>query len=247
MKPKILSNAEIIGLSLFFPKEKILVFTDLHLGYEEALIKQGTMIPKFNFDDTIKRIKKILAKTKKLNKIIILGDLKHELGSLSQQEWKEVTELISFLKKNCREIILLKGNHDNFLEQVVQTKNLTLKDSFFLEKQKILFVHGDKVKLNKEFSSAETIVIGHEHPAVILREGIKTEKFKCFLKGKYCKKNLIVLPSFISTNEGTDVLTEKLLSPFLQQDLSEFEAWIIADKIYFFGKLKELELEKTFK
>ncbi|PJA20489.1 MAG: phosphoesterase, partial [Candidatus Diapherotrites archaeon CG_4_10_14_0_2_um_filter_31_5] len=106
---------------------------------------------------------------------------------------------------------------------------------------KILFLHGDRIPESKEFNSAKTIVIGHEHPAITLTEGIKHEKFKCFVKGKYEKKTLIVLPSFNSTLEGQDLLKGKLLSPFLHQDLSEFELWLVADKTYFFGKMKEIE------
>jgi len=228
-------------LALFFPEEKILAVTDLHLGYEEALIKQGTLIPKFNFNDSVERLKKIFSKTGKLNKIIILGDLKHEFGLISEQEWSEVTKMLSFLNENCNEIILLKGNHDNILGPIAKWKNLELRESFFLEKQKILFLHGNKVNLNKEFSSARTIVLGHEHPAVTLRDGIKHEKFKCFLKGTYGKKTIVVLPSFNSTLEGQDLFKEKLLSPFLHQDISEFEVWLIADKTYYFGKIKEIE------
>jgi metallophosphoesterase superfamily enzyme len=39
---------------------------------------------------------------------------------------------------------------------------------------------------------------------------------------------------------GTDVLNENFLSPFLKQDISEFEVWILEDKPYYFGKIKDL-------
>ncbi len=238
---KILSNAEIIGLSLFFSEEKILVITDLHLGFEEALIKQGILIPIFNFLDSVKKLTGIFSKTGKLEKIIILGDLKHEFGVISEQEWNEVIKMLVFLGEHSKEIILLKGNHDNILGPIAKWKNLSLEESFFLEEKKILFLHGDKIPLTKEFKEAKTIIIGHEHPAIVLRDGIKTEKFKCFLKGSFGRKTLIVLPSFNSTAEGTDVLRKKLLSPFLHQDLNKFEVWVIADKTYFFGKISELD------
>ncbi len=237
---KILSNAEIIDLSLFFFKEKILVITDMHLGYEEALIRQGTFIPKSNFADSVERLKKIFRKTGKLEKIIILGDLKHEFGLISHQEWKEITEMLSFLGKHCSQIILLKGNHDKILEPIAKWKNLSLKNSFFLKKQKILFLHGDKIRQEKNFSSAETIVIGHEHPAISLREEGRQEKFKCFLKGTYGKKILVVLPSFNAVLEGQDLFKENLLSPFLHQDINSFEVWVVGDKTYYFGKIKNI-------
>jgi hypothetical protein len=237
---KILFNAEILDLTLFFPEHSILVLADLHLGFEEALIKQGILVPKFNLLDCIKKLKKIFHKTKKLNEIIILGDLKHEFGLISRQEWKEVTTMLSFLNENCNNIVLVKGNHDKILGPIAKCKNLSLRNYFFFEKEKILFLHGDKIPSIKELNSAKYIVIGHEHPAITLREETKREKFKCFLKGKFKGKELIVLPSFNTITEGTDVLNEKLLSPFLQQDISSFKAWIVADKVYFFGKLSEL-------
>ncbi|MFH1663886.1 MAG: metallophosphoesterase [archaeon] len=246
MKPKILikkilAEAEIIDLSLFFPKKGILVLTDLHLGFEEALMKQGVAVPKFNFNDSIKRLNKIFSVTGKVEKIIILGDLKHEFGLISQQEWSEVSRMLAFFNLNSEKIILLKGNHDNVLGPIAKWNKLSIQDYFFLEKEKILFLHGDKIPVSQEFNKAKILVIGHEHPAVTLSEGVKKEKFKCFLKGKFNSKDLIVVPSFNLTTEGTDVLKEKLLSPFLQQNLDSFEVWIVADKTYFFGKLKELE------
>ena len=84
----------------------------------------------------------------------------------------------------------------------------------------------------------KTIIIGHEHPAIVLKEGPRKEKYKCFIKGKFKRKNLIVMPSFNLVTEGTDVLLETRLSPFLQRDISSFECWIVADKVYYFGKLK---------
>jgi metallophosphoesterase superfamily enzyme len=75
----------------------------------------------------------------------------------------------------------------------------------------------------------KTIIIGHEHPAVSIHEGVRTELFKCFLKGKFKGRILIVQPSFNLVTEGTDVLKEELLSPFLQQELSDFECFIVAE------------------
>ncbi len=48
-------------------------------------------------------------------------------------------------------------------------------------------------------------------------------------------------PSFNLITEGTDVAKEKLLSPFLRQNLKNFNAVIVADKLYGFGKVGDLE------
>jgi len=84
------------------------------------------------------------------------------------------------------------------------------------------------------------IIIGHEHAAVTLKEGPRVEKFKCFLKGKWKGKELIVMPSMNPVTEGTDVLQAELLSPYLNQKLDNFEVFIVADEIMPFGKLGNL-------
>ena len=40
-------------------------------------------------------------------------------------------------------------------------------------------------------------------------------------------------------NVGSNILEEKLLSPFLS-DISDFEVFVIGDKVYPFGKVKDL-------
>ncbi|MDO8537295.1 MAG: metallophosphoesterase [archaeon] len=237
---QILSNAKIIGLSLFFPKQKILAISDLHLGSEESYTKQGIFIPRTNFNLILKELEKIFSKTGKIKKTIILGDLKHEFGKPSQQEWTEVIDVLRFISKNSEEIILLKGNHDAALEPIASWENLKIQNAYLLEKESIVFLHGDSLKFFKEFLKAKTIIIGHDHPAVSLREGVKMEKFKCFLKGKYEEKQLIVLPSMNQLSEGSNILSEKMSSPFLKQNLDNFELWVVGDKTYYFGKIKDL-------
>ena len=105
---------------------------------------------------------------------------------------------------------------------------------------KILIIHGDKAPDKKLLNGIKTIIIGHEHPAVTLKEGPRAELYKSFLKGKWKRYNLIVQPSFNLVTEGTDVMKERLLSPFLQQNLRDFDAFIVADRVYGFGKLKNI-------
>jgi len=230
---------EIIDLALYLEKQQILVIADVHIGYEEALNKQGMMVPRFQFKDILQRLEFIFAELKKKNKqvsrIIINGDLKHEFGTISDQEWRETLQTLDFLEKQCEKIILVRGNHDTVLGKIANKKNIEIVDK--LETDGILFAHGDEIKETK----AKTIIIGHEHPAVSLKEDVRIEKFKCFIKGKYKGKTLIVQPSFNLVTEGTDISKEDILSPYLKQDLKKFECWIVAakGKVFYFGKLKD--------
>lgn len=229
---KILEGIEIIDLALWLNKEKTLIVSDFHLGYEEVLKKEGVFVPRFQLKDVLERLKIILEKVKP-EKIIINGDLKHEFGKVLNQEWRDVLRLLDFLIKNSNELILVKGNHDLFLSPIAGKRNIKIVDDYLIND--ILITHGNKIKKTK----ANTLIIGHEHPAISLKEEGKIEKYKCFLKGKWERKNLIITPSFNFLFEGTDITKEELLSPYLK-DVSDFEVYVIGKKVYNFGKLKDL-------
>ncbi len=219
-------------LGIFIKNSNTLVLADFHIGYEEALNKQGILIPRFSFQDMLKRLTPILKK--KFSTIIINGDLKHEFGTISKQEWSESKRLLAMLKMACEKLILIKGNHDTMLEAIGHSCEILE----CVKQGNILITHGDK--LPKTLSGIETIIIAHEHPAIILKDKIRKEKFKCFLVGKFKNKNLIVQPSFNSISQGTDVAHSKLISPFLAQDIMNFKVFIVGDKVYNFGPLQEL-------
>jgi putative SbcD/Mre11-related phosphoesterase len=233
---EILPGVEILDLSLYIKDQDILVISDFHIGFEEALNKQGILIPRFQFDEILDRLKKIL-KGLKLEKIIIVGDLKHEFGTISETEWRNTLQLLDFLTGFCKDVILIKGNHDTILGPIAAKRNIKVKKT--LRVGDFFFCHGDVIP--KNISDSKVIIIGHEHPAVGLKKDSRIEMFKCFLKGSWHGKTLIVMPSFKLLREGNDVLNEDILSPFLQQDLSNFSVFIVSDEVYDFGKLKNLK------
>ena len=233
---EILPDIEIVDLALRV--KNYLIIGDLHLGYEEAMNKQGVLIPRFQFKDTCERINKIVKKLDgKVNNIILNGDIKHEFGRILETEWRDVRNLVTFLRTKFENIILIKGNHDKLTEIIAEKENLEVYDHYQIDKTTIL--HGDYIP-PVTFKDVDNIIIGHEHIAVSLRESSASEKFKAFIMGKYQRKNLIAMPSFNTVTIGTDVTKERLLSPFLQHDLDNFEVFIVEDKEYYFGKIKDL-------
>ena len=52
---------------------------------------------------------------------------------------------------------------------------------------------------------------------------------------------LIAMPSYNLVTTGTDVLREARLSPYLQQKLDLFEVFVVSDKVYEFGCVKDLK------
>ncbi len=233
---KISENTYIKDLCLYIEDLNTLVIGDAHLGYEESLNKQGVLIPKFQFKEIMERLKKIIDDTNP-ETIIVVGDLKHEFGTISNEEWRDTLDFIDLLQENA-ELILIKGNHDTILEPIAEKKDVEIHDHYTIGEY--YFCHGHKIPEDLEFQNASTIIIGHEHPAIGLKDGPRVETYKCFLKGKNQDKEIIVLPSLSTLPKGTDVLKEQIQSPFLK-DLSNFKAFIVEDEVYDFGKIKELK------
>jgi len=231
---------EIVDLGLYLHDHKAFVISDLQLGYEEALNKRGIFVPRFQYKDVVKRLEKIFAMLKDqayaMDVFVINGDVKHEFGRISDQEWREILKLLDFVRRYFKKIVIVKGNHDMYLAPIAKKRDLTLVDQLVLGN--ILLLHGHEIpSMDKR---VKRIIIGHEHPAVTLREGHNKEQFKCFLKGKFKRRELLVLPSFNPILPGSDILTEDLLSPFLE-DVRNFDVYIVEDKVYHFGKVKKLQ------
>ncbi len=228
--------------AIFIEEIDTAVIADLHLGYELALAQQGIFVPQVQLKETLKDLRGIF-KLVKPEKLIINGDIKHEFGEVSNQEWREVKKLIAYIKRKIKRLILVRGNHDNYLLNITSKLGIEVFNPYYLEKG-ICFVHGHKKVKLPEF---KTLIIAHEHPSLVLREGFDRVKIPCLLYGKIKGKNFICLPAFSSWASGTEinlVSREDLLSPILKEiDFKELKAIGLEKgvKPLEFPKLRELE------
>jgi hypothetical protein len=230
-------SASIMDLALNV--EDYLVISDLHLGYEQSLNKDGIMIPRFQYPLIVERLEDIQKKSSCSN-IIINGDLKHEFGQITRQEWNETQEFLEFLKANFDDIVLIKGNHDNFTRFIAEKSDLQVEECFQIGDSLIL--HGDKIPPYLDKTDAENLIIGHEHPCIGLRNGERVEKIKCYLVGRYKNWNLVVMPSFNFVTEGSDILQERPLSPFIKAiPGGDLEVYAVENfEVFDFGKIKDI-------
>jgi hypothetical protein len=231
-----INSAKIIDLAL--QVEDYLIISDLHLGYEQSLNAEGIMVPRFQYPLIIERLKEIQEKSS-CNNIVVNGDLKHEFGQITRQEWNETQEFLDYLKANFDDIVLIKGNHDNFTKFIAQKTDLEVEASYQLGD--CLVLHGDKI-LKEADPEIENLIIGHEHPCIGLRNGERVEKIKCYLSGRYKEWNLLVMPSFNFVTEGSDILQERPLSPFLKAiSGGELEVYAVENfEVFPFGKIKDI-------
>jgi len=241
MEVKILEDSLLI--------RNILVIGDIHLGYEEGIIEKG-FLPKIQLREILEkldRVFKIINQNKdSVKKIVLLGDLKHEFGKILDSEWEEVLKLIDYLLKKCKNIILIRGNHDNFLSSIIKKRNIKLKFYYKLKinGKTVFFLHGDN--LFEQCLNSDFLIMGHLHPAITFKDKYKQEKFKCFLNGVWENKNVYILPSFSGLNQGYDLrgLKDKDFMFIKNKNLLNFDVLVYNNKnnkIYDFGKLKKLK------
>jgi len=236
---------EVVDRCLFWKEKRILIVGDLHLGYEDNLASRGFAVPRSQFSQTKEIIERIFNKIGKVEKIILLGDVKHVFGKIMKQEFFDFEQLIELLNKNLikkGQIIITKGNHDTILETISKKhENIELCNKYIIEKT--LFLHGDSKSVRENYEiikdkKINLIVVGHFHPAYMLKDknSVKQEKFKCFLYGfsSEYQKEVVFVPSFFPLIEGSDII----------QELEIYEKGmklILIDgngKTYDFGKIK---------
>ncbi|HIC95963.1 TPA: hypothetical protein EYP12_04955, partial [Candidatus Bipolaricaulota bacterium] len=107
----------LIDLAVYLPETKALVIADLHLGYEEALRREGVLVPPGHLRKVEARLLKILrglgmSPFPRPERLIINGDLKHSFSPLSRREGEEAEEFLEFAAAEFAELVLLRGNHD---------------------------------------------------------------------------------------------------------------------------------------
>lgn len=240
-----------IGKTLFFPKENILAVGDMHLGYEEALRQRGLDVPIGQFKEmqaelekTLDYVKARYGKTGEM-RIVFLGDIKHYFGFMASEK-ESIKKLLSFLRKKGvdeNRVIFIRGNHEK------NDKSGKFIDYYLVGD--IAFVHGDREFIEIYAKEINLIVMGHLHPTVTLQDKmkIKREKYKCFLVGRYKKKDVVIVPSFLAATEGvslSEFLDEKGYDYSIvpNKELENFEVFVasgVGEEALSFGKLKKMK------
>ncbi|MCS7103021.1 MAG: metallophosphoesterase, partial [Candidatus Korarchaeum sp.] len=200
------------------------------LGYEDALRERGVELPYEQYN-WVRR--ELMSYVEEIGPevVVLNGDVKHEFSGALSQEWREVLDLISTFRRLGVRVEVVRGNHDNFLIPMIRREGVEVRDPY-LRLGDVLVLHGHMETAIPE--GVKLIVIGHEHPAITLRDEISvSHKFKVFLDGEYMGFRLLVIPAVSPLAPGTDLLSVRkkdLLSPLLREaDLDSFRV-IVADK-----------------
>jgi len=215
-----------------------LIIADLHLGIEHELLQKGIRVDQA--DEIVGRIENLL-KVTKAKKLLILGDVKHNVPFIKRVEEKIVPQVMRKIS-NIVDVSIVPGNHDGRLSDLLPSK-IEILDSRGVMIGKTLFLHGHA---KPEDNKAQAIVIGHNHPLLKMRDELGAhyvEKVWVIGKHKETGQKIVLMPAFSNLVGGVYIneleSEEELLGPIARKiDLKNAECYLLDGTPL--GKVKEL-------
>jgi len=150
-------------------KERVLVVGDLHIGWEVTLARQGIHVPS-QTSKMLLRLETIIAKERP-TRLVMLGDVKHSVTGAELEEWHDVPEFFEKLLAKVPIVQIIVGNHDGNLEPLTPSKVELLPPSGIALWCEYGLLHGHAWP-TPEMLGCETLILGHLHPAITLRDAM---------------------------------------------------------------------------
>ena len=205
-------------------KRKNLVISDLHIGFEHKFSSNKNTVRKnSSINEIISNVTKIIKKENP-DTLILLGDVKSSIQSITNSEWKDVPYFFEEIK-NSLEVILIPGNHDSNIDKLIPS-DVTVISSKGMIIDDVLLTHGHTMP-SKNYSSVNNIIMGHIHPVYFDKNSllngeriwisIKTDKSKIFPSTRG-ELNITIVPSFNPYFYATEKkYYKKSISPIVEK------------------------------
>jgi len=147
-------------------QRKTLVIVDLHIGWEMALSEKGIHVPT-QTSRLLKKLKELISAYKP-EKLLILGDVKHTVATAELSEWQDIPDFFNELKREIKEILVIRGNHDGNLEPLLP-ENIKVLSATGIAIGDVGFFHGHRWP-SPVLLKCKTLVMGHVHPVVAFQD-----------------------------------------------------------------------------
>ncbi len=205
-------------------EKKYLVVSDLHIGFESSLVSNEIFIGKnTTTNETIDELSEII-KLEKPESVVLLGDVKSSIKSISKMEWDDVPLFFEKIKEKCN-VILIPGNHDANIQRLVP-EDVSMISSTGMVEDNILFTHGHRMP-TENFAHVKKIIMGHVHPVFFQEDSIvngqrvwislKTEKEYIF-PSESGEIEITIVPSFNKYFYATNKKKyKKSISPIIEK------------------------------
>jgi putative SbcD/Mre11-related phosphoesterase len=205
------------------------IIADLHIGVESHLMKKGFHLT----SRTEEMFNTIFETSDGCDHLIVLGDVKDSVPGSSRQEYKEIPSFFERLMRIFDMIDVVRGNHDTSIEEFLP-KGVRIRPSTGMKIGDVGYVHGHTWP-SAEIMDCKTLVMAHEHPAVMFRDGVgKQTNEPCWIRGKFresCERypilpeEFIIVPSFNRMLGGSpmNVNNGKFLNPLLTDEYLDID------------------------
>jgi len=221
--------------ALFVEETRTLVIADLHFGYAWAQRFRGQLIPLSAREDSAARVLEIIGDYQP-REVALLGDIVHRAAPVEALK-TELRDFLLALSEHAR-LRLIAGNHDRGLDSLLSKIGFNDESAALLTDLECgahLLTHGDetnaaraKTRRDAVFAKGGRVIIGHEHPAITLSDGVAARmKFPCFL----CSERVLVLPAFSSWAAGTDVRGRRFMSEFTKNEMFNKAFAVVSEKL----------------
>ncbi len=195
----------------------VLVLADTHLGFEEEMAESGVYIPPFQLGRVMRVIKEAVEGVEPKT-VVIAGDFKHIFSRLGRVERRELAEVLTYLLPRVDDVIVVRGNHDNYLPLLRRKFPFKIVDHLLVGRY--LIIHGHK-DIPEGVGEWDTLIFGHEHPSITIRDSIGViGKFPCFLIGELADgRRFVTLPAVGAYQTGSRITLDRdtYLSPILKR------------------------------
>jgi len=250
-RPRVEPVADAPAATVDLGDERGLVVGDYHAGIEAGLrYERGVELP--NRGPARRQRLLELLRIERADRLIVLGDIGHRIGSVEGAEREELDALYTaVVEESGIPITVAPGNHDGGLRELWGERSgvdiLSLSGDLLGEADTVGVCHGHTWP-DPALLSADVICMAHEHPTVKLQDsvgGYRTET--AWLRGRLDRAvmaagvdaepesltwgdpELVVVPAFNDRSGGTwvNVDGEGFLSPFLPGGLVEADCYLL--------------------
>ena len=173
--------------AMYWPAEKTLLVTDLHLEKGSAYAARGTMLPPYDTRETLTRLAAVLDRYEP-DRVIALGDSFHD-DRAAERISKTDLEILRMLQED-REWIWLTGNHD-----------ARIADVFGGRVCSELKIGGIRLRHQPSPGCVTHEIAGHMHPAARISMHGYVIRRPCFV----ANGRRLVMPAFGAFAGGLNV------------------------------------------
>jgi putative SbcD/Mre11-related phosphoesterase len=218
--------------ALLYADEGAIIVADLHIGIEYELFTAGTRIPG-RTNQMLRKMVEIL-KSAHARKLVLLGDLKHNVPQVSFTESREIPPMMDALFEFADEIHLTPGNHDGGIHNYLPSEVKVHSSKGFVLGELGLW-HGHTWP-SEEVMACGTVATAHVHPSVLFVDGVGARhRERCWLRGKWAKKKVkeryekagkgfVMLPAFNELCGGGQINSKdgRKVGTVLRHGLADF-------------------------